>query len=124
VLVLHFGIVCFIVGGLALILIGNVRGWRWVNGWWFRVAHLAAIAIVAIQSWLGAICPLTTLESWLRQQAGSPGYSGSFIEHWIQRVLYYEAPMWMFAAAYTVFAALVVAAWCFFPPRSGARKNR
>ena len=31
VLVLHFGVVLFVVGALVLILAGNARHWRWVN---------------------------------------------------------------------------------------------
>ena len=33
-----------------------------------------AIAVVVAQSWLGVDCPLTTLESWLRAQAGAAGF--------------------------------------------------
>lgn len=117
VLVLHFTIVLFIVGGLLLVVVGNLRGWRWVNHWWFRVAHVAAIGVVVLQGWLGRVCPLTTLESSLRTRAGSATYSGSFIEHWVQRVLYYEAPAWAFTLAYTCFGLLVAAAWWRFPPR-------
>ena len=119
VLVLHFGVVLFVVGGLVAIVAGNLRGWRWVNAPWFRLAHLGAIGIVVLQSWLGQLCPLTTLESWLRLQAGEAAYSKSFIEHWVQRVLYWEAPFWVFTVAYTVFGLLVVAAWWYFPPRKG-----
>lgn len=117
VLVLHFAVVAFVVGGLALVLVGNLRGWRWVNLRGFRLAHIVAIAVVVAQSWLGELCPLTTLESWLRQQAGGTGYSASFIEHWIHRVLYFQAPLWVFTLVYTVFGLLVVAAWWCFPPR-------
>lgn len=87
----------------------------------FRLAHLAAIGIVVLQSWLGQACVLTTLESWLRVQAGSPAYTRSFIEHWVQRVMFYEAPFWVFATVYTVFGALVVLAWWRHPPRRPAR---
>ena len=37
VLALHFGVVVFVVGGLVTVLAGNWLGWRWVNGWWFRM---------------------------------------------------------------------------------------
>ena len=63
VLLLHFAIVVFVVGGLVLIIVGNMCGWHWVNALWFRLAHLSAIGIVAAESWLGITCPLTTLES-------------------------------------------------------------
>lgn len=124
VLLLHFGVVLFVVGGLVLVVLGNRFGWRWVNGWWFRLAHLAAIAVVVLQSWFGQICPLTTLESWLRVRGGAPAYDAGFIEHWVQRLLYYEAPSWVFAAAYTAFGLLVVLAWWRFPPRREQARDR
>jgi hypothetical protein len=123
VLALHFGVVVFVVGGLVLIVAANALRWSWVNAFGFRLAHLVAIAIVVVQSWLGEVCPLTTLESWLRVRAGSAGYSKSFIEHWIQRLLFYEAPFWVFASAYTLFALLVLACWWYFPPRRKSRKG-
>jgi hypothetical protein len=119
VLVLHVGVVLFVVGGLAAILAGNRLRWGWVNRWGFRLAHLAAIGVIVAQAWLGQLCPLTTLEAWLRTQAGAPAYQGSFIEHWLQRLIYFDAPAWAFTLAYTAFAALVVLAWRKYPPRRG-----
>lgn len=117
VLAVHFAVVVFVIGGLVLVVTGNALGWRFVNGWWFRAAHLAAIAIVVAQAWLGAVCPLTTLESWLRARARQVAYETSFIEYWLERWLYYEAPAWVFTVAYTLFAVAVVAAWWRWPPR-------
>lgn len=117
VLLIHFGIVIFVIAGLALVVGGNLAGWGWVNDWWFRLAHLGAIAIVVAEAWLGITCPLTTLEAWLRAQAGQAGAARGFIEHWVQRLLFYEAPAWVFTSAYTLFGLLVVAAWWCFPPR-------
>ena len=124
VLLIHFGVVLFVVGGLVVIVAGNWLHWRWVNGWWFRMAHLAAIAVVVVQAWFGQLCPLTALESWLRVQAGSAGYSKSFIEHWVQRLIYYEAPAWVFTAGYSVFGGCVVLAWCRYPPRGRGQQER
>jgi len=117
VLLVHFGIVVFVVIGLLLVVVGNLLAWRWVNTFWFRLAHLLAMGVVVAESWLGMTCPLTTLESWLRKQAGLAPYTQSFIEHWVQRVLFYQAPPWVFATGYTVFGLLIVAAWWYFPPR-------
>jgi Protein of Unknown function (DUF2784) len=117
VLLLHFATVLFVVAGLPAILVGNLRGWRWVNTRVFRYAHLGAIAVVVLQAWLGVVCPLTTLESWLRLQAGEAGYAAGFIEHWVHRLLFYEAPAGVFTALYSGFAAMVGLAWWRFPPR-------
>ena len=116
VLVLHASIVAFIVIGLLLILIGGFRNWTWTINPWFRVAHLVGIGIVVLQSWFGVLCPLTTLETWLRQQAGSLTYKESFIQFWLQEILFYQAPLWVFAMAYTAFGLLVLLAWLKFPP--------
>jgi hypothetical protein len=123
VLVLHVAIVAFVVAGLALIVAGNRAGWRWVNALWFRSLHLLTIAVVAAQAWLGLVCPLTTLEMWLRTRAEAGAYSGGFIEHWLQALLYWEAPGWVFALAYSAFALAVALAWWRFPPVGNRRAN-
>jgi len=123
VLTLHFAVVAFVVGGLVLVVVGNLRHWRWVNAWWFRLAHLAAVAVVVAEVWLGVTCPLTLLEMWLRTQAHAVTYRGSCIEHWLQRLLYYEAPPWVFVLIYSLFAVLVVASWWRFPPSGGRRRH-
>ena len=118
VLALHLAVVLFVVGGLLLVVAGNLRHWRWVNALWFRLAHLASIGFVVLQAWLGQVCPLTTLEMALRAQAGASTYGGGFIEHWMQRLLYYDAPDWVFVLFYSVFGLLVIATWFYFPPVS------
>jgi len=69
VLVAHLGVIIFVVGGLLLMVVGNrFARWGWVNSPWFRLAHLATIALVVFQAWCGQVCSLTILESWLRQR--------------------------------------------------------
>lgn len=116
VLVAHFAFVLFVVAGFVLIVLGGWRDWIWIRNSWFRACHLAAIAIVAGQSWLGMICPLTTLEMWLRTRAGESAYEGSFIQYWLQELLYYDAPAWVFVTAYSAFGLLVIFAVFAYPP--------
>jgi hypothetical protein len=118
ILLLHSSFVVFVIVGLVFVLMGGLRGWRWVRNPWFRWAHLLAIGIVVAQAWLGVLCPLTTLEMALRERAGDAVYPGSFIAHWLEALLYYEAPAWVFTACYTVFGFLVVASWYVIRPRS------
>jgi len=122
VLLVHLAVVVFVVGGLVFVLVGNARHWLWVNALLFRVAHLVAVGVVVVQAWLGELCPLTILESWLREQAGEAAYAAGFIEHWVHRVLYYDAPPWVFTLMYTVFGLLVAAAWWYFPPKCRAHR--
>lgn len=122
VLTIHVLVVVFVVLGLVLVLVGNRLGWHWVNNAWFRMAHLGAIAVVVAEAWLGVVCPLTTLEMWLRSKAGVDAYGGSFIEYWLQQILYYDAPAWVFVSVYTLFGLLVAATWWRHPPRFGKRR--
>jgi hypothetical protein len=117
VLALHVGVVAFVVGGLVLIVAGNLRGWQWVNYLWFRLAHLGAIATVVAEVWLGVTCPLTSLEMWLREKAQATTYRGSFIEHWLHGLLFYDAPSWVFVLGYSLFGLMVLTAWLYFPPK-------
>ena len=117
ILLLHVLFVIFLVGGLVLILVGGCRHWSWVRNPWFRLAHLAGILLVVAQAWAGMICPLTTWEMALRERGGEAVYAGTFISHWLQTLLYYRAPAWVFAVCYTGFALLVAASWALVPPR-------
>jgi polyferredoxin len=123
VLAVHVAIVVFVVGGLVLILVGNRLGRHWVNRRGFRYLHLLAIGVVVLQAWLGVLCPLTTLEMWLRAEAGEAGYTGSFVQHWLKRLLYYEAPPWVFIVAYSLFGLAVLFAWWKFPPGKGSGRQ-
>jgi hypothetical protein len=113
VLVVHFAFVLFVAGGLALVWIGGAAGWQWVRGFWFRAAHLAAIAFVAAEGLLGIWCPLTLWEARLR----GVGVGKSFVAEWIHRLLYYDLPEWMFTVTYVVFGAVVALTWWLLPPR-------
>jgi hypothetical protein len=76
--VLHLAFVAFVVlGGLLLL--------RWPRLAW---VHLPAALWGAWIEFAGWICPLTPLENRLRGQAGQPGYSTSFVEHYLLPVLY------------------------------------
>lgn len=119
ILVLHALFVAFVVFGQAAILVGHVSGWRWILNPWFRSLHVLAIGVVAAQAWLGRICPLTTWEMALRERAGrGDTYEGSFVAYWLHRLLFFEAPGWVFTAAYTLFALVVLASWVWIRPRS------
>jgi len=119
----HVLFVAFVVIGLALILIGKPCDWAWVRNPYFRITHLIAIGIVAAQSWLGLICPLTIWEMGFRERAGDVTYAGSFIAHWLDSLLYLQAPAWVFTVCYTVFAAIVVVSWFWVRPRPLSRRS-
>jgi hypothetical protein len=112
-LVLHFAIVAFIVGGLVLTWAGAALGWGWVRNPWFRYLHLGAIGFVALEALAGTMCPLTVWEDALRGGARPE----SFVGRWVQRLLYYRAPEWAFTAAYVAWAAATLVTLRLVPPR-------
>jgi glucan phosphoethanolaminetransferase (alkaline phosphatase superfamily) len=116
-LIFHTMLVAFVILGLVAVYAGYFLKWQWVRNLWFRLSHLTVIAIVVLQSWFGVICPLTEWEMALRERAGDSGYEGSFIQYWLQSILYYSAPEWVFVLGYTVFGALVLVSWFVVRPR-------
>lgn len=113
----HVLYVAFVVFGLLFILTGGKLGWGWVRNPWFRHLHLLATGIVVVLSWLGITCPLTTWEMLWRAKAGDEVYEGSFIAYWLNELLYYSAPEWVFVAVYSVFGGIVLSSWYFMRPR-------
>ena len=117
ILIIHVLFAAFVVIGLLLINLGKICGWFWVRNPWFRMVHVAAIGVVTLQSWFGVMCPLTIWEKGLRLQAHETVYTGSFISHLLETILYYSAPVWVFVVCYTTFGAIVVASWIWVRPR-------
>ena len=110
-LVTHVAFVVFVVFGFLLVLVGHLARWSWIHNRIFRVTHLAAIGIVVLQAWFGQLCPLTVWENDLRRLAGQSAYQETFVEHWLHKVLFYQAEPWVFTTIYTGFGALVVLVW-------------
>ncbi len=117
VVVTHASYVLFVLLGQLVILLGWLRGWQWIRNRWFRGPHLAAIAIVVVESWIGITCPLTTLEHWLRSQAGETTYRGSFLGNAAHDLLFVDWAPWVFTLVYTLFGLLVLLTLVFVPPR-------
>ena len=116
VLAFHFFIAGFIVLGLILVWIGALAHWAWVRNRWFRYLHLAAIAFVAAEALLGVACPLTVWEDLLRGGTRPE----SFVGRWVTRLLYYDAPAWVFTAFYAAWAAATLLTLRLVPPRRTA----
>jgi hypothetical protein len=113
ILVVHFLIVVFNVGGLVLVWIGAGLSWRWVRNPWFRFLHLGTIAFVAAEALLGMVCPLTLWEDMLRGGARAD----SFVGRWVRYFLYYDAPEWVFTVAYIAWTLATIATLKWVPPR-------
>jgi len=122
VLIVHFAFVAFVVIGLVMIWIGWWRRWAFVRNIWFRGTHLAAIAVVAAESLAGFVCPLTTWEDRLRLRAGGEQrYEGSFVQHWLHRLMFFDLDERVFTILYVVFFLLVALSLWLVPPQRQKR---
>ena len=116
-LIVHAAFVAFVVVGLGLIWMGRFRHWSFVRNFWFRGAHLGAIAVVAAESLVGFVCPLTTWENRLRLLAGGEvRYQGSFIQHWLHQVMFFELNETVFTVLYVSFFTVVALTLWLVPP--------
>jgi hypothetical protein len=116
ILIVHFLIAAFIVLGLVAVWLGAALGWRWVRNAWFRWLHVGAIVFVAGEALLGIACPLTVWEDMLRGGSRPEG----FIAHWARALLFYEAPPWVFTAAYLAWTTATLVTLWLVPPRRRA----
>lgn len=57
------------------------------------IIHLCGLALAFFTESCNWICPVTDLEGWLRSRHGIPGgYTGSFLSHYLERLLYVDLP--------------------------------
>jgi hypothetical protein len=113
VLAAHLAVIAFNVFGLVAIPLGAARGWAWVRVRWWRVLHLASLAVVALQAALGRACFLTL---WQDDLTGG-GHADPLIMRWVNGLIYWPLPIWVFTAAYLAVFAYVLALWWWVRPR-------
>ena len=114
----HFCYVAFTVGGELLIVIGGLLRWGWIRRLSFRITHLAAVVLVAVEALAGTQCPLTVWEYQLRTLAGQRVEAQiSFVARLVRSVIFYDFPAWVFLVAYVGFALLVVLTLFLVPPQ-------
>ncbi|WP_337187901.1 DUF2784 domain-containing protein [Phenylobacterium sp.] len=113
VLAVHLAVIAFNVAGLILVPAGAALGWRWVRSRWLRALHVGSLAVVALQAVLGRACFLT---DWQAALTGG-GASDPLIMRWLNGLIYWPLPAWVFAAGYVAALAYVVALWRWVPPR-------
>jgi hypothetical protein len=56
---------------------------------WLHVGSLVWGILVSVFPWA---CPLTDLEVWLERRAGLASYEKSFLEHYVDRLVYPDVP--------------------------------
>jgi hypothetical protein len=114
ILASHVAIILFNLFGLIAVPIGALRGWRFVRIAWWRVLHIAALAAVAVQAVAGRACILTV---WQAEMSGAATEPKPLIMGWVDRLIYWHLPMWVFAALYLAVFGYALALLWFVPPR-------
>jgi uncharacterized protein DUF2784 len=117
VTVIHAAYVAVVVVGFVAILVGWAAGWHWVRNFYFRLVHLAMIGLVCAEALAGVTCPLTIWENMLRVKGGESGYSRDFVGYWLDSMIFYQAPPWVFTTAYLTFGAVVILTFWLVPMR-------
>jgi hypothetical protein len=111
VVIVHFAFVVFVV-------VGGLLALRWPKVMW---AHVPAVVYSAWIVTFSITCPLTPLERDLRARGGEEAYTESFIERYVEGVLY---PGDMLGQAQAVAALVVVGSWVALAVRAARPRRR
>ncbi len=115
ILAAHLAVIGFNVFGLVAIPLGAWLGWDWVRVRWWRWLHVGALAVVALQAVVGRACFLTL---WQGDLEGG-GEATPLIARWVNGLIYWDLPLWVFTAAYVLVFAYVLALLRLVPVRRG-----
>ena len=99
---------------ILFLILGALPGSRWR---WVKWTHLTALAFSIPLQIFGWICPLTYLEVWLRRLGGAQPYEGTFIRHYVERLVYAEIPRGALLSGTLMVVALSL--WLYRRPRPG-----
>ena len=113
ILAAHLAIILFNLFGLIVVPLGAICGWRFVRVRWWRLLHLVSLAAVAAQAVFGRACILTI---WQAALTGEPGRPTPLIMGWVNRVIYWPLPLWVFAAFYLLVFGYALALLWLVPP--------
>ena len=119
ILAIHVAIIVFNVAGLILIPLGAWHHWRWVRYFGWRSIHLLILAAVAAQALAGRACFLTI---WQHELSGGT-QTRPLIAGWVDRLIYWPFPLWVFTILYVAVWIYVVLLWWRVPPRFPWRRH-
>ncbi|MGH7212356.1 MAG: DUF2784 family protein [Acetobacteraceae bacterium] len=120
VLAVHVVVILFNLFGIIAIPLGGWRGWTFVRGFWWRALHVAALAAVAVQAVAGRACFLTV---WQDVLARSTAGHTPLIVRWVNGVIFWPLPLWVFAALYVVVFVYVLGLLWLVPPAWPRRRR-
>jgi Protein of Unknown function (DUF2784) len=123
ILAVHIAIAGFVIFGIVAIPLGARLGWQFVYNFWWRLIHVGAMGIIALQKLMGNSCFLSVWEFRLVDIASKIPHPTPVFQTIGEHVLYWNLPLWFFAALYTALFVFVVLMWFIVPPTTrGASK--
>ena len=120
VLILHFGIVIFIISLFVIIPVGYRFKWNWPRNRKLRSIHLFLIFLVTTETVFGLTCPLTLIEHNLR----GIFISNTFVNSWLQNLLYWNFSKEFFLTSYILCLMWTIFMWNRFPPSNKKKVTR
>ncbi|OIO34705.1 MAG: hypothetical protein CO162_07290 [bacterium (Candidatus Ratteibacteria) CG_4_9_14_3_um_filter_41_21] len=122
IVLVHFFWILFMLSGFILTLSGFF--WkRFFAMRLFRLLHLFGIIYVALLAILDEYCPLTILENNLRAKyKSSLTYPGSFIAHYLERVVYPDVNPLIIIIPTIFIALFTIAIFILRPPKNFSKK--
>jgi hypothetical protein len=121
ILAVHVAIILFNLFGLIAVPLGAFCRWQFVRVRWWRVLHLVLLGTVALQAVAGRACILTLWQDAVATGAASPT---PLIMGWVNRMIYWPLPIWVFAALYVLVFGYALALLWLVPPRRHATTIR
>lgn len=121
VLVVHLLFILWVIGGVLLVH-------RFPVLKWFHIGSLVYSIFIEIVPW--PPCPLTVLEQMLESRAGEAVYRGSFLLHYLDKLVYPNVPVMLLVSVAVAVCALNLAYYVYrsraarlHPPRLGQDKK-
>lgn len=59
---------------------------------WLHIGSLLYAVVIVLSAWP---CPLTFVEQWAGRRAGLASYDDTFLEHYLDRLVYPDLPFWL-----------------------------
>lgn len=112
VLTLHFCVAFYVTFGLLVLPIGYMFDWNWTRNRKMRLTHISLVGFITLEALLGIACPLTQIESHLREI----DFSQSFVGHWIAQLIYWDLPSYFFTVLYFSCSLWALLFWVIHPP--------
>jgi hypothetical protein len=118
ILLFHLVVIAFNLVGIVIIPLGAWRGWIYVRAPVWRLAHVASLAVTALQAALGRACILTIWQAEFSDRRPTPK---PLIMEWVNSLIFWPLPAWAFVLIYFLTLAYVLCPLWLVPLRWRAR---